>query len=227
VLTADASVLRRSHVTAVILCGGDARRMGGVQKALQLVSGIPLVAHVHARVSPQVARVIISANRAAATYAQWADTVLVDDVPNCGPLGGIATALRCAITPLLFSCPGDAPFLHETLVDRLATALAMSDTDIAVPHDGERAQHLFALMRVSEHSSLAGYLAAGGRSVHGWLAGRSTVTVDASDIADHFVNINTEEQLVAAGNVVREANSSVISEILHRHSFPHSTVEHP
>lgn len=226
-VTADASVIRRTDVTAVILCGGDARRMGGVQKALQQVCGIPLVAHVHARVLPQVGRVIISANRATATYAQWADTVLVDDVPNCGPLGGIASALRSVITPLLFCCPGDAPLLHETLVERLATALVMSEADIAVPHDGERTQHLFALTRVSEYPSLAAHLAAGGRSVHGWLAGRRTVTVDATDIADHFMNINTDEQLVAASSVMRAANSTVIAAILQRHSIQHPPVEHP
>jgi len=208
-----------SDITGVILCGGQARRMQGVDKALQLLGGVPLVAHVHARLSPQVSRVIISANRASAQYAQWATTVLADDVPNCGPMGGIATALRCVITPFLFCCPGDAPFLHDTLVDRLASALTMNDADIAVPNDGARDQYLFALMRATEYPSLVAYLGTGERSVHGWLSGRRVVIVDASDIVGHFVNINTQEQLAAASNMVRDANSSFITDILQRNSF--------
>jgi molybdopterin-guanine dinucleotide biosynthesis protein A len=170
--------------------------------------------------------VIISANRASALYAQWAATVLPDDVPDCGPLGGIATALRSVATPLLFCCPGDAPFLHETLVERLATTLAMSAADIALPHDGARDQHLFAVMRTSEYPSLVAYLDAGGRSVHGWLSGRRAVTVDASEIAMHFVNINTEEQLAAASRALQDTNQSVVLPAHLPHSFEHTTVEH-
>lgn len=216
----------RADITGVILCGGGARRMEGVEKALQPLGGLPLVAHVQARLSPQVGRVIVSANRASGMYAQWATTVLADDVLDGGPLAGIATALRCAISPFLFCCPGDAPFLHETLVDRLATAVTLHDADIAIPHDGERDQHLFALIRSAEYTSLVAYLDSGERAVHGWLAGRRVVTVDASDIASHFVNINTVEQLAAASTAVRDAHSSMIADVLQRNSFKHPTVEH-
>jgi molybdenum cofactor guanylyltransferase len=222
---ADAPAFGRPDVTGLILCGGAARRMSGVEKALQLLDGVPMVAHVHARLSPQVACVVISANRELHHYQQWADRVLPDDLPDCGPLGGIATALRQVDTPLLFCCPGDAPLLHDTLVDRLVTALALTDADIAVPHDGARDQPLFALMRVGERHSLQSYLEIGGRSVQGWLAGCHVVTVDASDIAGHFININTAAELAAASTPVHDAHSPAPAGQLPRALFPNPTVE--
>jgi molybdopterin-guanine dinucleotide biosynthesis protein A len=222
---ADVPAFGRPDITGLILCGGAARRMSGVEKALQLLEGVPMVAHVHARLSPQVARLVISANRELDRYQPWAGRVLPDDLPDCGPLGGIATALRQVDTPLLFCCPGDAPLLHDTLVDRLATALALTDADIAVPHDGARDQPLFALMRVSERHSLLSYLETGGRSVQGWLAGCHLVTVDASDIAGHFVNINTAAELAAASMSVHDAHSPAPADQLPRASFPNPTVE--
>ena len=73
-------MITRGEITGVILCGGDARRMFGVEKPLQLMDGEPLVAHVRARVSPQVAQVVISANREHDAYAVWGDPVVSDDI---------------------------------------------------------------------------------------------------------------------------------------------------
>ena len=190
-------MIGRDDITGVILCGGDARRMQGVEKPLQRLSGLPLVAHVRTRLAPQVRRVVISANREQASYAAWGDDIVADEVPDCGPLGGLVS-VHDDDTPYLFACPGDAPFLHPSLVSRLAQALDHTEADVAVPHDGARVQHLFVLLRTGEQASMQTYLERGGRSVHGWLAGRRTITVDAPDIAGSFLNINTAQELVDA-----------------------------
>ena len=66
-------MIRRDDITGVILCGGDARRMHGVEKSLQLLAGVPLVHHVRASLAPQVGRVLVSANREQRTYRQWVE----------------------------------------------------------------------------------------------------------------------------------------------------------
>lgn len=198
-----------ADITGVILCGGDARRMSGADKPLLLLDALPLVAHVHARLAPQVTRVLVSANRTHDVYAAYGDAVVSDDTPAAGPLAGLSAALRAVqskssdATPYLFACPGDAPFLDRHLVSRLARAMADSEADIAVPHDGTRSQHLFLLLRTtgqpaSGESSVQAYLDAGKRSVHGWLDTQQVVRVDAADIADSFVNINTPQDLLDA-----------------------------
>jgi molybdopterin-guanine dinucleotide biosynthesis protein A len=184
----------RDDITGVMLCGGDGRRMQGLEKPLQLLDGTMLVAHVRARLAPQVSPIIISANREPSTYAQWGDEVIADRTPGLGPLGGLASVIPHVRTPLLFCCPGDAPFLDGQLVARLRLALD-DDAEVAVPHDGERPQHLFLLARTSIGAQLDAYLQQGGRSVHGWLDTVPTRIVPAADIADSFRNINTLTEL--------------------------------
>jgi molybdenum cofactor guanylyltransferase len=191
-------MIARADITGVILCGGDARRMSGVEKPLQPLGDAPLVAHVHDRLAPQVMRVVISANRSLDRFAAWGDPVVPDMAPGQGPLGGLLSvleAIRESDTPYLFACPGDAPFLDRALVSRLAQALDDADADIAEPHDGTRAQHLFLLMRTTTRPSIASYLDRGERSVHGWLDTQRVITVNASDIAASFANINTPQEL--------------------------------
>lgn len=200
-------------IVGAILCGGGGRRMGGAEKPLTILNGKPLVKHVRARLAPQVSRLLISANRETAQYAQWGDVVIADDTldggpaygepTHGGPLYGVRAVLRHLLhdgddtTRLLFCCPGDAPLLDRRLVARLASAMTSTDADVVYPHDGQRAQHLFVLLRVSDAlaTSLDDYLASDERSVHGWLERCRSTSVDASDIASSFANVNTPQDL--------------------------------
>ncbi len=186
----------RTAITGVILCGGRGRRMGGVEKPLSLLNGVPLVQHVAQRLAPQVGRVIVSANREQARYAPWANAVVGDAYDDSGPLGGIQAALAITTTEFLFCCPGDAPLLDTTLVHRLRHAMAPSDIAV-IPHDGTRAQPLFLLLRATPQvrASLDAYLQSGARAVHGWLAQCNAREVQADDIPESFTNINTVEAL--------------------------------
>jgi molybdopterin-guanine dinucleotide biosynthesis protein A len=49
------------RIFGVILAGGQGQRMGGVDKALVPLAGAPLLAHVIARLEPQVERLVLSA----------------------------------------------------------------------------------------------------------------------------------------------------------------------
>ncbi|MEI2720346.1 MAG: molybdenum cofactor guanylyltransferase MobA [Gemmatimonadales bacterium] len=190
------------EITGVILAGGDARRMGGVTKSLLVAGGAPLVAHVRARLAPQVGTVMISANHELEAHAAWGDQVLPDHLPGLGPLGGLLTALEHVSTPYAFCCPGDAPLLGGTLVRRLGEALQRSDADAAIPHDGNQLQRLFLLVPTAVRDSLRDYLAADGRSVRGWSDALNTVILDCAAEADAFLNINTESDLARADTLL-------------------------
>lgn len=190
-------MIARNDVTGVILCGGRARRMDGVEKALQAIAGAPLVQHVRERLAPQVGKLVLSANRHHLQYAQWGDTVVSDAIPDGGPLSGLCAALDQVTTPWVFCCPGDAPNLDTSLVMRLSQALDEQPGDLAFPFDGERDQHLFLLMRSSLRSALELYLESGERSVHGFVATCDHLVVDASDVADSFANLNTAQEFAA------------------------------
>lgn len=110
-------------IAALILAGGQGRRMGGCDKGWQLLAGVPLVRRVWLRVSPQVDGVWISANRNLARYRRLAP-VTADGpaLAGCGPLAGLAAldaVLPTAIDAVLV-VPCDMPLLPADLVARLA-----------------------------------------------------------------------------------------------------------
>jgi molybdopterin-guanine dinucleotide biosynthesis protein A len=180
-----------------VLCGGSGRRFGGRDKPLELLDGRPIVEHVLDRVSGQVDSIVVSANRNLNRYAVYGYPVVADRVADRGPLGGIEAALDQVETELLFVCPGDAPLLPENLVGRLKSKLR--DEDVAVPHDGERPQHLFMLLRRETASTIGRYLDQGGRSVAGWLEGLEVALSPFPD-DDAFTNVNTAADLAALRN---------------------------
>ena len=65
------NLIKKSDISGIILAGGRASRMGGVDKGLQLFKGAPLVANAIARLQPQVASINISANRNVDTYKTY------------------------------------------------------------------------------------------------------------------------------------------------------------
>jgi molybdopterin-guanine dinucleotide biosynthesis protein A len=189
-------VIDRAEITGVILCGGEARRMGGREKPLELAGGVSLVTHVRARLAPQVCRIVISANRHVDVYSQWGDMVVVDEQAGLGPLGGLLSALGRIETPYTFCCPGDAPLLSTALVAKLATGLLDASADLAFPHDGERRQPLFMLLRTNLRSALRTFLQGTGRAVHPWIETQRSIQVDAPFDRESFVNVNAEADLL-------------------------------
>lgn len=189
-------MIDRSTITGVILCGGEARRMGGREKALELAGGRSLVGHVYARLAPQVDHLFISANRQLERYARLGAPVVADERPGLGPLGGLLSALGRVQTTHTFCCPGDAPLLSTTLVARLAAALAESGADVCTVHDGVRHQSLFMFLRTERQLSLRAFLDHGGRAVRAWVDTERHTQIDASDAVNSFVNVNSEAELL-------------------------------
>lgn len=188
---------RREDVTGVVLAGGQGRRMGGVDKGWVAMDGRPLVAHVLARLGPQVGSVTINANQNLERYAALGHPVVTDAVGGfAGPLAGLHAALAAVTTPWVVTVPCDSPFLPADLVARLAHAVG--DADLAVARTFDQAHPVFALVRRSVRPHLDAFLAAGGRKIDAWYATLRVVEVRFDDEADAFRNINTAAELDAA-----------------------------
>ena len=182
------------QVTAVILAGGMGRRMGGQDKGRLELNGKPLIKYVLETIRPQVKTILINANRHQAEYARYGYTVVADSLAGYqGPLAGFATGLRAATTPYIVTLPCDGPFSPPDLVSRLARGLNNRNADIAVAHDGERLQPVYALLPVRLSTSLESFLAAGERKIDRWYAQHKMLQVDFSDEANTFRNINTPQ----------------------------------
>jgi molybdopterin-guanine dinucleotide biosynthesis protein A len=187
-----------SHdITGLILAGGLGRRMGGVDKGLQLHAGRPLVAHVAERLAPQVGTLLISANRNGESYAALGYPVIADLVEGfAGPLAGLHAGLSACATPLLAMAPCDSPRLPEDLVGRLQAALLLANGEIAVVATASGLHPTFALMRREVLPSLSAYLAEGRHRMQEWCRSRALCVVDFAD-EQAFANLNTLADLTS------------------------------
>ena len=187
-------------ITGLVLAGGRGSRMGGVDKGLQNFNGIPLALHTRMRLQPQVAQVLVNANRNLSAYESFGAPVWHDALPDfAGPLAGFMTGLSHCETPYLVTVPCDTPLFPLDLVERLAAALEAQDAEIAMAAapeaDGQvRAQPVFCLLRADLLDSLTRFTQAGGRKIDAWTAQHRQVVVPFDD-PNAFFNANTLAEL--------------------------------
>ncbi|MEK7360791.1 MAG: molybdenum cofactor guanylyltransferase MobA, partial [Pseudomonadota bacterium] len=184
------------RVTGLILAGGQGRRMGNVDKGLEIFRGKRLIDHVYERLAPQVGGIIISANQNHDAYKSFGVRVVSDAIGNfAGPLAGLHAGLSVSRRPYLALVPCDSPFLPENLVDRLMARLTESAAELAVAKTGHRPHPVFCLARRGVLEHLTRFLKGGGRKVDAWYASLDVVEVNFDDRAEAFSNINTREEL--------------------------------
>ena len=184
-------------VTGLILAGGQGRRMGTVDKGLQLLHGKPMVAAVLARLAPQVDEILINANQNLQAYENFGHRVVPDAIGGfAGPLAGLHAGLCAAGHPLVLTAPCDSPFLPLDLFSRLNDAL--KGNDLAVAKTGDQPHPVFALVRSTVRQNLEDFLSGGGRKIDAWYASLKVVEVPFDDEAAAFRNINTRAELDSA-----------------------------
>lgn len=184
------------QITAVILAGGKGRRLQGNDKGLVVFQHKPMIEHILEIIAPQVASIVINANRNQDKYQSYGYPVISDELSDFqGPLAGFSTAMAEVASPYILTLPCDGPFLSASYVSQLCNALNDSDAELAIAHDGERMQPVHALIPVSLKASLDSFLQSGDRKIDRWYAQHTYALADFSDTPEIFNNINTKEQL--------------------------------
>lgn len=185
----------REGISALVLAGGQGRRMGGADKGLLMLRGRPLIAWVLEAVAPQADEVLISANRNLDAYREYGYPVLQDDcAESLGPLAGLARALASAAHPLVLCVPCDTPFLPGDLAARLHDALDQQQAQIAIAATEDHVHRAVCLCRRDLLCGLADFLAGGGRRMGAWQEGLKSVEVHFNAAHD-FRNFNTPQAL--------------------------------
>lgn len=181
----------RQAITGLVLAGGQARRMGGVDKGLVPVAGRPMIEHVLAALAPQVGPLLINANRNLERYAGYGHRVVPDTREGfLGPLAGVLSGLAVLETDYLLTAPCDSPLVAPDLAERLHAALVAHGADIVVARDSERQQPTFLLLRRGLASDLGEFLDSGGRKIDRWFERHRLAEADLSDRPECFVNVN-------------------------------------
>lgn len=185
-----------AEVTGVILAGGRGSRMGGEDKGLMMLNGLPLYQHVLQRLQPQVSTICISANRNITRYQQSGFPVISDTVTDfAGPLAGMLAALRTIPSQWAMFVSCDTPFIPPTLVAGLWENRGTADA-VWVRSAG-RDHPTLALVNRRIADRLEIFLNRGDRKLMLFMRQITSNPVIFDDDNANFININTPDDLLS------------------------------
>jgi molybdopterin-guanine dinucleotide biosynthesis protein A len=195
----------RADTLGCILAGGLARRMGGGDKPMRRLGGVPMLDHALARLAPQVTAVMLNANGDPARFAAYGLPVAPDGLPDHpGPLAGILAALDFAAEhrpdcPWVVSVPGDSPFIPDDLVARLHAVRAEAGVPLACARSDGQTHPPVGLWPVGLRDDLRAALLEGERRIDRWTARHGCAAADwPVQPVDPFFNANAPEDLAEA-----------------------------
>ncbi len=190
---------------AIILAGGQSRRMGRAKALLRLrPKGPRLIELVRAAIQPVADEIVLSTNTPA-DFAWLGLPLVADAVPGAGPLAGLAAGLAALRSEwaLLIAC--DMPFLVTDLLRYLADQRRAGDLAVVPLNAAGRPEPLCALYHQACLPALHAQLATGDYAMHAWLDRIASRRIPAADLRPYdpalrsFRNLNTPDDLADAG----------------------------
>ncbi len=211
-MPAPTAIFPVNETTAgILLAGGRASRMGGGDKALMSLDGVPLLTHAVTSLRPQCDALLISANGESGRFAAHGLPVVADDVPGfAGPLAGVLAGLDFIATYLpearfAVSVATDTPFLPNDLVARLHAAREAKRAELACARSDGRTHPVIALWPIAiradlRHALIAEELRKTERFLERYRLAYADWPVDPFD---PFLNVNEPADLANAERILR------------------------
>lgn len=193
-------------ISLLILAGGRATRMAGLDKGLQHIDGQTLVARILQQLNANSDDVIINANRSRDDYQNLIPhaRIIEDHWPDFrGPLAGIYSGLKQAHHDYLLVVPCDQFAIPEHLVERLLQTLFTQQLDVVYVSINNNPLYPFCLLHKSVLASLENHINTQQYAVRHWLFTQRAGTVNFSIDPQIPVNLNTLEQLQHAENFIK------------------------
>ncbi|MEU2513896.1 NTP transferase domain-containing protein [Streptomyces syringium] len=129
---------------AVVLAGGAARRLGGVDKPAVRVGGRTLLDRVLGACADAGETVVVGPRLPTARSVRWAR----EEPPGGGPLAALAAGLKHTAAPATLVVSADLPFLRADTVRALLAAAATDEVEGVLLCDADgREQPLVAVYR--------------------------------------------------------------------------------
>ncbi|MDX1755193.1 MAG: molybdenum cofactor guanylyltransferase MobA [Marinobacter sp.] len=187
-------------IAGLLLAGGEARRMGGVDKGRQPWRGRPMAAWVVDALTPVVERVLISTGRSEPFYRTLAFQLVADppEFAGQGPLAGLLAGLRAAAAEgcqAVVVCPCDTPGVTVGLFETLLAAYREAPHHPVIAECDGRSHPLHGVYPVALQGVLEQRLRAGDRRVYGFARAAAARAVNCDAFAEALVNRNRPEDL--------------------------------
>jgi molybdopterin-guanine dinucleotide biosynthesis protein A len=189
------------RVLGVILAGGEGARLGGVDKALELIAGRTCLDRVVERLGPQVEALALVAAGPADAYGPLSVAILRDAgwPAREGPMAGVLAGLRAAAEggfEAALTIAVDTPFCPLDLRRRLEVAGAPGE--IAIAASAGQAHPVFGLWPAAHAAGAQAFFETGGRSPDRFSRTVGRVLVDwPATPFDPFANLNTPDDRAA------------------------------
>ncbi len=201
-------------IRGAILAGGQASRLGGRPKGLEMVGGVRILDRLVSvfEAAFGVPPILIANAPDAATWRPGL-RVVGDLRPGLGALGGIYTAVVAAPAPVVLAA-WDMPFVSVPLLQALAEGLRDADACLPGSNGPRGLEPLCAAYGPGAAQAIAVSIEAGDLRAVGFhdrikVGILSTTRVRAfGDPAALFFNVNTADDLVEADRLWRTLESS-------------------
>lgn len=183
-------------VSAAILAGGRARRLGGADKASLPLGRARIIDRQLAALFAVADEVRIVANDPE-RYAGLGLRVIQDVIPHAGPLGGVYTALLETSHDRVLILACDLPFVTAALFHRLVTESGTDqEIDAVVPRSARGLEPLCAVYRTRTAAAARARIERGELKVVGLLADLRVRELGPEALAPYddgslFENVNT------------------------------------
>lgn len=119
-----------SEVTGIVLAGGQSRRMG-FNKAEAEVNGETMLIRMIEKLRKVTSDIIISSG--SITYPDIPWSQIPDEFPQCGPMGGIYSALKASSSELNLIVSCDIPLISVPLLKFIVSKAKESDALLTLP----------------------------------------------------------------------------------------------
>ena len=183
------------NLSTLLLAGGQGSRLGGIDKGLVSFDGEPVAARLSGLLAQHGNEVLISCNRNADQYRQWADRLVHDPQPDYpGPLLGILSAMRVASGTHLLVVPCDMPLLDAPLLQALIDLASEHPKQAIALQSGDLLQPLICILPLALLGALEQAWQAGQRSPYRWLIEQQAVTLTIAADDPRLLNANTPSQ---------------------------------
>ena len=121
-----------SNITGVILAGGQSQRMG-FNKAEAAIYGRPMLMRVIDKLSGVTPNILLSTGSNTYQGLEWPQ--IIDEYPDCGPMGGIYSVLKISFTCLNLVLSCDMPMVSTSLLNYLIVRAEEKGALITAPVD--------------------------------------------------------------------------------------------
>jgi molybdopterin-guanine dinucleotide biosynthesis protein A len=190
-------------ISAAILAGGRATRLGGADKASLVVGGRRIVERQLTALAG-IADDLRIVSGEAARYADLGVPIVADLIADAGPLGGVYTALLDARHDRVIVLACDLPFVTAALLERLAIeSRAGEEIDAVIPRSARGLEPLCALYRTRGAARARARIDCGDLRMTGFLADLAVRELACGGLGPEdertlFENVNTPHDYARA-----------------------------